>query len=101
MYSRNCPNCQAKLALKECAPIIFRGFSVCRHCNKPFQVKRQAIRINAIISGIIVVMLAKSTLDASLLECIVYSSVFYFGFQRFIDFFYEFEAADEKLANHR
>lgn len=49
------------------------------------------------ISGIVVVLLAKSILNASLLECMIYASVFYFVCQRFIDFFYELEAADDSL----
>lgn len=77
--------------------MIFRGFGICKHCLKPFQVKRRTIRIHAVISGVIVVLLAKSVLDASLLECFIYSSVFYFVFQRFIDFFYELEPAKEDL----
>jgi len=77
--------------------MIYRGFGICKYCLKPFQVKRRTIRINGMISGIVVVLLAKSILNASLLECMIYASVFYFVCQRFIDFFYELEAADDSL----
>lgn len=77
--------------------MLYRGFGVCKCCNKPFQVKRRTLKINAVISGIVVVVLARSILDASLLECMIYSLIFMLAFQRFIDFFYALEAADEAL----
>jgi hypothetical protein len=97
MYSQSCPNCRARLNFRDCVPMVYRGFGVCKYCCKPFQVKRRTLKINAVISGIVVVVLARSILDASLLECMIYSLVFMLVFQRFIDFFYALEAADDKL----
>lgn len=68
MYSQSCPNCRSRLGFKDCVPMIFRGFGICKQCLNPFQFKRQTIRIHAVISGVIVVILAKSVLDARLLE---------------------------------
>jgi hypothetical protein len=77
--------------------MLYRGFSVCKYCCKPFQVKRRTIRIHAAVTGAVIAIMARSMLDASLLECLAYSLLFTLVFQRFVDFFYGLEPADENL----
>ena len=77
--------------------MLYRGFSVCKYCCKPFQVKRRTIRIHASILGCVIALMARSIMDASLLECLTYSVLFTLVFQRFIDFFYGLEPADANL----
>jgi len=41
--------------------------------------------------------MGRAILDASIVECVIYSVLFIVIFQRFIDFFYDLEPADENL----
>lgn len=77
--------------------MLYRGFSVCKYCRKPFQVKRRTIHIHAAVTGCVIGIMARSMLEASILECLTYSLLFTLVFQRFIDFFYGLEPADENL----
>ena len=97
MYRQTCPNCRAGLGIKDCAPILYRGFGVCKYCLKPFQVKRKTIHLHAAILGAVIGIMGRAILDASFVEGVIYSVLFIVIFQRFIDFFYDLEPADENL----
>lgn len=77
--------------------MLYRGYGVCKHCLKPFQVKRKTIHLHAAFLGTVIGVTARAALGASILECVIYSVLFVVVFQRFIDFFYDLEAADERL----
>ena len=51
--------------------------------------------IHAAILGFLIALMAKVILNASIVECAIYSVIFSVVFQRFIDFFYDLEPVKE------
>ncbi len=95
MLNKICPHCSAKIKLKECLPLLYDTVAYCKYCNKKFQIKRQTILIHGGILGATIGIMAKAILNSSVLDCVIYSVTFVVIFQRFIDFFYDLEAAKD------
>lgn len=94
MAHKNCPYCNRKLKLSECLGLLYQYYDVCKYCQKPFQIKRTTIQVNAIVFAIIIgVLTTRAGFD--LLACILISLFFLFFIQRFVDFWHEIEPADE------
>lgn len=95
MPFKTCPSCGAKFQLRDCVGLLFRRCGECQYCGKYFRIKRSSSYVNtAVISSIIGIM-AKAIIGASIVECVTYSIIFIFFFQRFIDFFYDLEVHEE------
>ena len=98
MAHKNCPHCKRLLKLSECMGLIYRAYDVCKYCQKPFQVKRTTVQINAIIFATLIGLLARKA-GFGLFGCILISLFFLCFVQRFIDFWHEIEPADEDVLN--
>jgi hypothetical protein len=97
MLFKQCPNCKKKLKFNECFGLLHQAYDVCKYCQKPFQVKRKSIYIHAAINGATIGILARSMTNWNLFEIGVFAVVWVYFFQRFIDFFYELEPADDDV----
>ena len=97
MLHKKCPHCSKKLNFKECLGLLYQGYDVCKYCQKPFQVKRKSIYINAWILGTTIGVMARSMTNWSILEIMVFSGFIAYFFLRFLDFFYDLEPADEDV----
>lgn len=95
MLSKICPHCAATVKLKDCIPLLYDNFACCKYCQKKFQIKRKTMYIHAAILGFVIALMAKVILNASIIECAIYSMIFSVVFQRLIDFFYDLEPVKE------
>lgn len=97
MLHKQCPNCNRKLKYNECFGLLYQAYDVCKYCQKPFQVKRKSIYLHAAILGAAVGILARSMTEWNLLQIMAFAGFWVYLFQRFLDFFYELEPADEDV----
>jgi hypothetical protein len=97
MLYKQCPSCKSKLQFNECLGLLYQAYDVCKYCQKSFQVKRRRIHIHAAILGATIGILARSMTNWNLLEIMVFAGFWVYFFQRFIDFFYELEPADDDV----
>lgn len=95
MLSKKCPHCAATIKLKDCISLLYDNFACCKYCQKKFQIKRKTMYVHAAILGFVIALMAKVILNASIVECAIYSVIFSVVFQRFIDFFYDLEPVKE------
>lgn len=91
ILSKKCPHCARTVKLKDCISLLYDNFACCKYCQKKFQIKRKTMYIHAAILGVVIALMAKVILNASIIVCAIYSVIFSVVFQRFIEFFYDLE----------
>lgn len=97
MLHKKCPNCNAKLKFGECIGLLHKGYDVCKYCQKPFQIRRKSVYLNGAILGTMIGIIARSLTSWNILEIMVFAGCASYFFLRFLDFFYELEAADDDV----